>query len=382
MSHSSSNEDLSSGHKPKNVKVAKEGEPINVLVVGVDIGTPGAKNPNDPKRTDTMMVMHYNPDKSTVNVVSVPRDTMIRINGRREKINAAHAIGGMDYAIDAVEKLLDIPINYYVKVDYQGFREIIDALGGIEMPIKYNMNYDDPEQNLHIHFRKGTTVNLDGKKAEEFFRWRKNNNGTGLAEGDIGRIKNQHMFIEKVMEKVKSPTIVLKLNSILSIIPKYIKTNMQPGEIISYGLEIAKLDNNNIKMSTLQGEGKYINKVSYYVYDSSKNAELLNELHDLKPMSIDKGDIKIKVLNGTKKSGLASNFSTYLNQKGYTNIKTGNGQKTNSTKIIFNKKLDEDVMSNIKNEFNIHNVENNYSNDGNFDIIVLLGEDHDYIQSN
>jgi anionic cell wall polymer biosynthesis LytR-Cps2A-Psr (LCP) family protein len=71
------------------------------------------------------------------------------------------------------------------------------------MEISSNMNYDDDSQNLHIHFEKGETVHLDGEKAEEFFRWRKNNNGTGLAEGDLGRIENQHMFIEKVIDKLK-----------------------------------------------------------------------------------------------------------------------------------------------------------------------------------
>ncbi len=136
--------------------------------MGVDIGDPNSKEASDPKRTDTMLVVNYNPKTKEINIVSVPRDTRVTVNGKKMKINSAHAVNGVNGAIDAVENLLGIEINNYVKVDYEGFRKIIDAIGGVEMEITRNMNYDDPSQNLHIHFQKGTTVHLDGKKAEEF----------------------------------------------------------------------------------------------------------------------------------------------------------------------------------------------------------------------
>lgn len=365
--------------KVETPKVEKD-DPVNILVVGVDIGDPKLKGANVPKRTDTMMVIHYEPKEKKAHIVSVPRDTKVQINGKTRKINDAHVLDGMKGAIDSVQDLLDIDINYYVKLDYEGFRKVIDAIGGIDMPIKYNMNYDDPSQNLSIHFQKGTVAHLDGKKAEEFFRWRKNNNGTGLAEGDIGRIKNQHLFIEKVIEKVKSPSIVFKLKDILDIASKYITTNMSPTEIISYGMSVTKVDSSNIKMSTIAGEGKYIGKTSYFIYDEEKSADLLSELRGSKPMSIDRSALKVKVLNTTKKNGLASNYAEYLKKRGYSNIETGNAERAVDSKIIFNKSFEDNVVRNVKSDFKINKVEQGSSSEGNYDITVILGEDHDYIK--
>lgn len=360
-------------------KVEKD-DPVNIFIVGVDIGDPKLKGTNVPKRTDTMMVMHYEPKEKKAHIVSVPRDTKVEINGKTQKINNAHAIGGMKGAIDSVQDLLGIDINYYVKLDYEGFRKVIDAIGGVDMPINYNMNYDDPKQNLSIHFQKGTVAHLDGKKAEEFFRWRKNNDRTGLAEGDIGRIKNQHIFIEKVIEKVKSPSIVFKLKDILDIASKYITTNMSPTEIISYGMSVTKVDSSNIKMSTIAGEGKYIGETSYFIYDEEKSADLLSELRGSKPMSIDRSALKIKILNTTKKNGLASNYAEYLKKRGYSNIETGNAKRAVDSKIIFNKSFEDNVVRNIKSDFKINKVEQGSSSEGNYDITVILGEDHDYIK--
>jgi LCP family protein required for cell wall assembly len=223
--------------------------------------------------------MNYNPKTSDINIVSIPRDTLIEINNKNRKINEAHAIGGVGYLIDAAEKLLDVKINYYSKLDYQGFRKIIDTIGPIEMKINRKMDYDDAAQNLHIHFNKGETVKLDGEKAEEFFRWRKNNDGTGLVLGDLDRIENQHLFVQKVIDKFKSPIIVAKMPAVLSTISKYVETNMRPEDIVKYGYLFAKTDKNNISMSTLRGDTEYIQGISYVVYDEKQNTDILNKLH-------------------------------------------------------------------------------------------------------
>ena len=363
-----------------NTKKAEAGEPVNILVMGVDIGDPGSKEASDPKRTDTMLVINYNPKTKNINMVSVPRDTRVTMNGKKIKINSAHAINGVNGSIAAVENLLGIEINNYAKIDYEGFRKVIDAIGGVEMYITRNMNYDDPSQNLHIHFQKGTTVHLDGKKAEEFFRWRKNNNGTGFADGDLGRIENQHKFISKVVEKVKSPSIIPKIPSILSTIPDYIETDMSPEEIIKYGYAVTKGDKSSINMITLQGEAKYIGNVSYFIYDREKNRDIVYTLktggtaQKDNNTEIDKSEIKIKVLNGTKVNGLAADCERKLKEMGYSNIVTGNGERRDFTKVRLKK--DSSISTGeIENYLNIPNIEKNIQSDENFDIIILLGKD-------
>lgn len=359
-------------------KIKKDGKSCNILVMGVDIGTPGATNANDPKRTDTMILAHYNAEDKKIYLVSIPRDILIKINGKNQKINAAHAIGGVSYTVDAVEKLLGIQIDYYGKINYEGFRQVIDAIGGINMDITRRMDYDDPSQNLSIHFKKGTTVHLDGKKAEEFFRWRKNNDGTGLEDGDLGRIENQHIFIGKVMEKIKSPSIVIKIPNILSVIQKYVETNMDAKDILKYGYIFATIDNEKLSMDTLKGEAKYINGVSYVVYDEAQNKDIISKLYDSKVQYIDKSKLKIKVLNGTKKPGLASDFSTYIAEKGYNKAVTENGTATSETKLLVYSS-NEDIKATLKKDFKINNIELLSSTKENFDIIVLLGEDHEYM---
>lgn len=362
-------------------QIVNDGESCNILVMGVDVGDPRSKNVNDPKRTDTLIVAHYNAEDKKISLVSIPRDTLIKINNKNFKINAAHAIGGangVSYAVEAVEKLLDIRIDYYGKINYEGFRSVIDAIGGVDVDITRTMNYDDPTQNLSIHFKKGTTVHLDGKKAEEFFRWRQNNDGSGLANGDLGRIENQHIFISKVMEKIKSPSIVIKIPSILSAIQSSAETNMEANDILKYGWIFATIDKDQFSMDTVKGDLKTIGGQSYLVYDEAQNKDIVSKLYDNKVLYIDKSKLRIKIINGTKKSGLASDFSTYLVEKGYNKAVTENGEATSKTKIlVYNS--NNDIKTALIKDFKIDNIEFISSEQENFDIIVMLGEDHEYM---
>ncbi len=371
--------DLSSKLNESNLEVIRRsGKSCNILVMGVDVGTPGATNVNDPKRTDTLMLAHYNAENKKIDLISIPRDMLIKVNGRNQKINAAHAIGGVNYTVAAVEKLLGVKIDYYGKIDYEGFRQVINAIGGISMDITRKMDYDDPTQNLSIHFKKGTTVHLDGKKAEEFFRWRQNNDGTGFENGDLGRIENQHMFIGKVMDKIKKPSIVIKIPNILSAIQSNVETNMDANDIIKYGYIFATIKNENLLMDTIKGDGKYISGVSYLVYNEAENVNLISKLYDSKVQYVDKSKLKIKVVNCTKKPGLASDFSIYLSEKDYNKVVTENGAATTKTKLlVYNNS--EDIKTALTKDFKIDNIEFLSSTQENFDIIVLLGEDHEYM---
>ncbi len=356
-------------------KIKSDGKSCNILVMGVDVGTPGATNANDPKRTDTMIVAHYNANDKKVNLVSIPRDTLITINGKNQKINAAHAIGGVDYAVAAVQKLLGVQIDYYGKIDYKGFDKLIDAIGGVNIDITRKMDYDDPEQDLSIHFDKGTNVHLDGKKAEEFFRWRKNSDGSGFENGDLGRIENQHMFIAKVMKKVKSPITVIKIPSILSAIKSSVETNMDANDILKYGYIFATIGNDKLSMDTIKGDLKTVHGVSYVVYNEAQNEKIISKLEGSQVQNIDKSKLKIKVINGTKTPGLASDFSTYLVENGYNKAVTGNGEATSKTKIlVYNG--DKDMKNDLEKDFKIDNIEFLSSSDEKFDIIVFLGKDH------
>ncbi len=357
---------------PNEVKAK---EPVNILVLGLDIGDVNQKDNESIKRTDTIMVLHYEPKNNAASLISIPRDMLIKVNNKNNKINAAYAIGGEKLIQSQVEKLIEADINYIVKIDYEGFRALVDAIGGVEMDIERNMYYDDDAQDLHIRFNKGETVLLDGKKAEEFFRWRKNNDGTGFANGDLDRIENQHKFINKLIEKCTSPAIITNIKGILDVLPAYVKTNMSPSKIISYGLGLKDLDKSNVTTATLQGDLKTIGGASYVVYNRNMNIETLGLLSgsEASTGTIKKKNLRINILNGTRITGLASRMSENLKTKGYSAIDTGNTQERSKTIIKTNNK---EMGKLIVEDLGTGTIQDLDDNPQGYDAIILIGSDY------
>ena len=358
---------------------ASSNEPVNILLLGMDIGDPKQVDNVSIKRSDTIMVLNYNPSNKKLMVVSIPRDTLININDRNAKINAAYAIGGYPKIKSEAENLLNIKINYIVKIDYNAFREIIDAIGGVEMKIERNMIYDDEGQNLHINFKAGETVNLDGKKAEEFFRWRKNNDGSGFANGDLDRIENQQKFISKVVDKCTSPLILFKVPSIMSALGDNIETNMSSTDILWYGLKFINIKKENMTMVTVAGTPKTINRESFLIFDKNANKDIISSLSSSAvskniAVNTSKDDIRIKILNGTKISGLAAKAKSELNKAGYTKIDTGNTELNDKSIILAN---DKDKLKTIEEDLNIKNSDEkeNRTEYNDYDVIIILGKD-------
>ncbi|NFG57408.1 LytR family transcriptional regulator [Clostridium botulinum] len=351
-------------------------KPVNILLLGTDIGDPSQPNNNAIKRTDTIMVLNYNPKEKKLQVVSIPRDTLIDVNGKNLKINSAYAIGGEKRVKSEVEKLLNISINYIAKIDYNAFREFIDAIGGIKMQIERNMIYDDEGQNLHINFKKGEVVKLDGKKAEEFFRWRKNNDGSGFANGDLDRIENQQKFISKVVDKCTSPMIIFKIPSIIKALGDNIDTNMPPLKVISYGLKFSRINSEKIDMKIAQGTPKDISGESFLVFDKNLNKDIITSLSSTGKGTedISKSDITIKIFNGTKITGLAATLRDELTKIGYTRVDVGNIQERKDSLILTN---NENIASKVESSVGISKIEKKPDKPEykDYDIVIILGKD-------
>lgn len=369
---------IESKSMPSGIDVSLN-EPVNILLLGMDIGDPKQVDNESIKRTDTIMVINYNPTNKKLNIISIPRDTLINLNDRNVKINAAYAIGGYPKIKSQAESLLNIKINYIVKIDYNAFREIVDAIGGIEMKIERNMIYDDEGQNLHINFKAGETVTLDGKKAEEFFRWRKNNDGSGFANGDLDRIENQQKFISKVVDKCTSPFILFRVPGIMSALGNNIETNISSTKILSYGLKFMNIKKENIAMLTVAGIPKTINGESFLIFDKNANKDIISSLSSAsvsKNISVNtsKDDIRIKILNATKINGLAAKVTKELNDAGYTKIDTGNTEISDKSIILAN---DSDKLKTIKQDLNIKDSDkkDNKQEYNEYDVIIILGKD-------
>ncbi|HAA42939.1 MAG TPA: LytR family transcriptional regulator [Ruminiclostridium sp.] len=243
-------------------------EYINLLLMGLD---------ESEKRADGIMLVNFHPESGKVNILSITRDTMVKSDsGRIYKINTLIGLGGEAEIIEKVEKLTTMPVHYYLTVNFKGFREIIDLLGGVEIDVPFDMKYDDPYQNLHISLNKGRQI-LDGEKAEQYLRYRKGNKtGEGYEDGDLGRIKAQQQFLKEFIKQKLKLKYLFKADDIFFVIKDNVTTNIEIGDVNYYIDCIKKIDVNKVDFYTLPGHPEYIDNQYYYIYDEEKTKEMIN----------------------------------------------------------------------------------------------------------
>ncbi len=257
----------------------------NILVCGTDDGNGG---------TDTIMLASVDTEAKSVHVVSIPRDTLVNEDWTVKKINSAFNRSGIEGVAEQVEKIMGFPVDFYVTVDLKAFIELVDAINGVDFEVPIDMNYDDPTQDLHIHFKAGMQ-HLDGQQAMEVVRFRHNNNGGGYPLQDLDRIKTQQAFMKVVAEKVFSLSGVMKIPEFARILADNVKTDMQLGEMVWFGNKVLSIGMENIQFTTLPGAAKnHVFGGSYYVLDPAACLELVNSgLNPYKePLSLADLDIK------------------------------------------------------------------------------------------
>ena len=194
------------GASDKITQNEKLNKRINILLLGIDDGDSDAA-PDEPKRTDAMMLASFDPGDNKVALLSLPRDTKVQIPGRAgwDKLNAAYAYGGVMMAKQTVANLLQVPIHYYVLVDWRAFIDVIDLIGGVDLYVEKDMYYEDPYADLVIDIKHGYQ-HLDGKRAGEYVRFRKDE------LGDIGRVQRQQKFMKAAAACDKKAKDILLLN--------------------------------------------------------------------------------------------------------------------------------------------------------------------------
>lgn len=250
----------------------------SVLVVGTDkVGL----------NTDTILVASLDSINNRASIMSIPRDTMSNVNRNVKKINAAYSIGAkkgkgnVKKLKDEVSDLMGFEVDNYVVVNLKAFEELIDAIGGVTVDVPRNMNYDDPYQNLHIHIDKGLQT-LNGEQAIGFVRYR-----SGYAEGDIGRVKAQQLFIEALVNQVATPATVTKMPKLIDIVLENMDTDLSNGELIWFGKEVLEVDmETDFNMFILPGEPQYVGGVSYYLPYEAGILEVVNEYFNPKEKPI------------------------------------------------------------------------------------------------
>lgn len=244
----------------------RSGDAETFVVAGVD---------EDGYRTDLILLCQINRADKRIQILQIPRDT--RVNNKRndKKINSAY-YSGFDVMSREIAQVTGITPEHYVMVGFDGFQEIVDAVGGVTLEIPFAMKYEDPAQDLYIDLPAGKQK-LNGEKAEMYMRYRKGNDGNGYAEGDVGRLSAQKELYNAVGDKLLSPLGLLRLPAVYSAVKKNTETDFTGGEIFGIMKDVMRIGKDRVTIDTLPGSGKYVGGVSYFVYDAKATEKLVAE---------------------------------------------------------------------------------------------------------
>ena len=345
----------------KYVDVPAEETKINIAVFGTD---------TDGFRTDVVFILSYDTYNNKLALISIPRDTRVVMpeeviesieerggsipyNENEKgacKFNEVHAYAGKGYrnefSVKTLESFLGIRIDGYINVSLVGFRNIVDAFGGVDMEVEGRLYYVDPYQDLYIDLYPGYQ-HLDGAHAEMLVRYRE-----GYAAKDLKRIQVQQTFMRELMAKVmNTQNLMDKLPSIVYNLFKYVDTDLSIEKFVEYGSYMQNLSINDVYMETIPGEGgaffwadeEGVDELVQRVFYSHNitGEEVIQEEETAEegpaPVVIPDGAARIEISNGSGKKGLGASEKGFIESKGYyvSFISTYTGETTQRTRIIY-----------------------------------------------
>ena len=186
----------------------------NILILGLDDGNEGFQN------ADTILVLSFSNDTGKSRLISIPRDTWVTADSAEGRIGTFYGLGGASLMVRHVAALLGISIHQYITIDMNTFADLIDVLGGVDIYVEENMDYEDPESGLEIHLGQGYQ-HLDGYEAQKYLRFR------GESLGDVGRVQRQQKFIRSLYAKVLQLETIPKLPAIAEIFQNRMETSAE-----------------------------------------------------------------------------------------------------------------------------------------------------------
>ena len=241
----------------------KKQEPFSLLILGVDARA------GDKGRSDSIIIMTVNPQKKSMDMLSIPRDTRVEIVGKGidDKINHAYAFGGVEMSMNTVEKFLDIPIDYYVQMNMDGFKDIVDSVGGVTVNNDLDFNHDGH------HFAKGE-LSLKGPEALSYARMRYDD-----SRGDFGRQMRQRQVIQGVINKGANISALWKYDDMLKALSNNVETNLTLDEMMDIQKNYRDA-RHKIDQFQIEGSGAKIGGIWYYIVSEEERAKVQDRLKE------------------------------------------------------------------------------------------------------
>ncbi|HIV68172.1 MAG TPA: LCP family protein [Candidatus Butyricicoccus stercorigallinarum] len=237
-----------------------------------------AATDEDETRTDSMMVLVFDTNSQTANVINIPRDTLVDTErrGAGKKLNASHA-AGIEEQLDEVAGVIGFRPDKYIVANFDGIADIVDAIGGIDYEIPFDMSYHDASQDLAIEFEQGWQ-HLDGEQVVEFLRWRHNDDGTGYDDGDIGRVEKLQTFLVALGKEVLSPSNLFNIPAIAAAVSDNVDTDLTTSQVLWLGMQGMKLDmDEDVHMQTLIGDNAMVGSLWFFILDEEMVIDQINE---------------------------------------------------------------------------------------------------------
>ena len=350
-------------------------EPFSVLLLG-----------SSQNMTDTIMAFKYNPQTQNAYLISIPRDTFIGDNKYEakaaDKINSVYQGKYPEKILAAVNKVTGLDLKYYVLVDTEALKAVVDAIGGVYFDVPIDMKYTDKKQGLYINLKAGYQL-LDGNKAEQVVRFRHNQDGSSYSyeygNNDTGRMKTQRNFLKAVIKQTLTPTNILNIGKFIDIAQTYAKTNI-PIEILKqYIAPAVNFSVDNLEAGTLPGVNEKCNGVWIFVANKTKTKSYLAEMNN-KLAGIDEdtkeelSNLKIEILNGSGNSNNLKKVKETLTNAGFTISNTATINSTEKTTIINKSEINENILTSIQILLETGIISNSYT-EGDTDITIILGKD-------
>lgn len=303
---------------------------ISILFVGID-DSKAREQGSDHSRSDALMLATLNNKDKSVKLLSIPRDSYVYIPyvGHEDKITHAHAYGGTQATIDTVENLLNVPVDYYFRVNFDAFIDIVDALGGIEVDVPYELHELDENDKRTVNLKPGKQV-VNGREALALARTRHQDN-------DIKRGERQQMILEAILKKASSVSSLTKYDDILEAVGNNMKTNMTFNEMKSLAAYI-KNGMPQVDSLSLKGSDDMSTGIYYYKLDPNNLLEIKQTLQNHLELSEDElnnsqnnssDDTSGTDTNSTNTNGNGGYGSDYQSNSDYSGSNSGSGFSSN-----------------------------------------------------
>ena len=260
----------------EDIQPIQPDEIYNFLLAGTDAVS---------SNTDTIMVLSLNVTDKKINVLSIPRDTIVNSERAVKKINAAYELGGITQFEQEVSGIIGFNLNRYILVSLKGVEKLIDAIGGIDFNIPQNMDYDDPMQDLHIHLKKGQQ-HLNGNQVVKLARFRH-----GYTNGDIGRISIQQELIKVIAEQAFQPKNITRIPEIINLVMENVETDLTAGQMLWLANAAKDIQLAEIHLSMVPGSAQTVEGLSYWLPNKNELLALIND--EIQPTSYPIEDLDI-----------------------------------------------------------------------------------------